>query len=51
MLEPETIQRFNKNMANTILVVAQWGDEGKGKIIGVLTGQADVVRYAGARGA
>src|SRR6266576_6726638 len=30
-------------MANTILVGAQWGDEGKGKIIGVLTGQADVV--------
>src|SRR5437762_9443137 len=30
-------------MANTILVGAQWGDEGKGKIIDVLTGQADVV--------
>ncbi|MFL6536791.1 MAG: adenylosuccinate synthetase, partial [Chthoniobacterales bacterium] len=25
-------------MANTILVGAQWGDEGKGKIIDVLTG-------------
>jgi len=31
------------NMANTILVGAQWGDEGKGKIIDVLTEKADVV--------
>lgn len=30
-------------MANTILVGAQWGDEGKGKIIDVLTGNADLV--------
>src|SRR3954466_10497011 len=30
-------------MANTILVGAQWGDEGKGKIIDVLTDEADVV--------
>ncbi|MEY2536749.1 MAG: adenylosuccinate synthase [Verrucomicrobiota bacterium] len=30
-------------MANTILIGAQWGDEGKGKIIDVLTGNADVV--------
>ncbi|MDX2226680.1 MAG: adenylosuccinate synthase [Verrucomicrobiae bacterium] len=30
-------------MANTILVGAQWGDEGKGKIIDVLTEKADVV--------
>src|SRR5438045_484483 len=30
-------------MANTILVGAQWGDEGKGKIIDFLTEQADVV--------
>src|SRR6266480_4160483 len=30
-------------MANTILVGAQWGDEGKGKIIDVLTNDADVV--------
>ena len=35
-------------MPNTILVGAQWGDEGKGKIIDVLTSQADViVRYQG----
>jgi adenylosuccinate synthase len=30
-------------MANTILVGAQWGDEGKGKIIDVLTDDADIV--------
>src|SRR3989475_128951 len=41
-----------KIMANTILVGAQWGDEGKGKIIDVLTEQADVVvRYAGGNNA
>ncbi len=35
-------------MPNTILVGAQWGDEGKGKVIDVLTVQADViVRYQG----
>lgn len=30
-------------MANTILVGAQWGDEGKGKIIDVLTAKTDIV--------
>src|SRR5437868_10665270 len=30
-------------MANTILIGAQWGDEGKGKIIDVLTGKANIV--------
>ena len=30
-------------MANTILVGVQWGDEGKGKIIDVLTDKADIV--------
>src|SRR3954451_11783854 len=35
--------RTKVNMANTILVGAQWGDEGKGKIIDVLTQQADIV--------
>src|SRR5437899_10313413 len=30
-------------MANTILVCAQWGDEGKCKIIDVLTSKADVI--------
>lgn len=35
-------------MPNTILVGAQWGDEGKGKVVDVLTSQADVVvRYQG----
>ena len=41
-----------KFMANTILVGAQWGDEGKGKIIDVLTETAGVVvRYAGGNNA
>src|SRR5919108_3945160 len=30
-------------MANTILVGAQWGDEGKGKIIDVLTAETDII--------
>ncbi|HEY9418979.1 MAG TPA: adenylosuccinate synthase [Candidatus Udaeobacter sp.] len=30
-------------MANTILIGAQWGDEGKGKIIDVLTAKTDIV--------
>jgi adenylosuccinate synthase len=30
-------------MANTILIGAQWGDDGKGKIIDVLTAKADIV--------
>ncbi|HOE60108.1 MAG TPA: adenylosuccinate synthase [Kiritimatiellia bacterium] len=35
-------------MPNTVLVGAQWGDEGKGKVIDVLTSQADlIVRYQG----
>jgi adenylosuccinate synthase len=43
---------LQKFMSNTILVGAQWGDEGKGKIIDVLTEQADVVvRYAGGNNA
>lgn len=33
---------------NTVLIGSQWGDEGKGKIIDVLTAQADIiVRYQG----
>jgi adenylosuccinate synthase len=32
-----------KGMANTILIGAQWGDEGKGKIIDFLTADADIV--------
>jgi adenylosuccinate synthase len=39
-------------MATTVLVGAQWGDEGKGKIIDVLTEQADlVIRYQGGNNA
>ena len=35
-------------MSNTVLMGAQWGDEGKGKIIDVLTENIDlVVRYQG----
>ena len=34
---------FSISMANTILVGTQWGDEGKGKIIDVLTAKSDVV--------
>src|SRR5207302_11076567 len=37
------LKRAALTMANTILVGAQWGDEGKGKIIDVLTEQADIV--------
>jgi adenylosuccinate synthase len=39
-------------MPNTVLIGAQWGDEGKGKIIDVLTEEADVVvRYQGGNNA
>ena len=39
-------------MPNTILIGAQWGDEGKGKIIDVLTERADwVVRAQGGNNA
>ena len=35
---------------NTVLIGSQWGDEGKGKIIDVLTSKADyVVRYVTAQ--
>jgi adenylosuccinate synthase len=39
-------------MSNTVLIGAQWGDEGKGKIIDVLTEDADwIVRYQGGNNA
>ena len=39
-------------MTNVVVMGAQWGDEGKGKIIDVLTEDADiVVRYAGGNNA
>jgi adenylosuccinate synthase len=35
-------------MSNTVLVGAQWGDEGKGKIVDILSEKADyIVRYQG----
>jgi len=35
-------------MANTVIVGAQWGDEGKGKIIDILAQDADyIIRYQG----
>src|SRR3954447_23976909 len=34
---------FRFHMANTILIGMQWGDEGKGKIIDVLTANTDIV--------
>ncbi len=37
---------------NVVIVGAQWGDEGKGKIVDILTGQADiVVRFQGGNNA
>ncbi len=39
-------------MPNTVLIGAQWGDEGKGKVIDVLTARVDwVVRYQGGNNA
>ena len=39
-------------MANVVVVGTQWGDEGKGKIVDLLTGHADlVVRYQGGNNA
>ncbi len=39
-------------MANTVLIGSQWGDEGKGKVIDVLTAEANwVVRYQGGNNA
>ena len=39
-------------MANVVVVGAQWGDEGKGKIVDWLSEQADiVVRFQGGHNA
>lgn len=47
---PETSE-FNK-MAKTVLIGSQWGDEGKGKIIDVLTKNMDwVIRFQGGNNA
>ena len=43
-MHPRCVGTFHRLfMANTILVGAQWGDEGKGKIIDFLTEKADIV--------
>lgn len=40
------------NMANIVIVGAQWGDEGKGKIVDLLTRHADIViRFQGGNNA
>ena len=39
-------------MTNTVIIGAQWGDEGKGKIVDILTKDADaVVRFQGGNNA
>jgi adenylosuccinate synthase len=39
-------------MPNTVIVGAQWGDEGKGKVIDIYAGKADIVaRYQGGNNA
>src|SRR5882762_2976431 len=41
-----------RNMANVVVVGAQWGDEGKGKIVDWLSKRADVVvRFQGGHNA
>ncbi|MCU0622912.1 MAG: adenylosuccinate synthetase, partial [Gemmatimonadaceae bacterium] len=39
---------FDSSVRTLVVVGAQWGDEGKGKLVDVLAEQADwVVRYQG----
>ena len=46
------VQGMRVNMANIVIVGAQWGDEGKGKIVDLLTQYADlVVRFQGGNNA
>src|SRR5512147_2368059 len=45
-------RRSSTAMANLIVVGAQWGDEGKGKIVDLLTAHFDIVaRYQGGHNA
>ena len=45
-------QKMRVNMASVVVVGAQWGDEGKGKIVDLLTRYADlVVRFQGGNNA
>jgi adenylosuccinate synthase len=49
---PQKGEPGGTNMANVVIVGAQWGDEGKGKIVDVYTERADmVVRYQGGHNA
>jgi adenylosuccinate synthase len=48
----KNLTRLNNKMTVTVIVGAQWGDEGKGKIVDLLTEKADVVaRYQGGNNA
>ena len=51
--EPGPIREFyQRKMANVVVVGAQWGDEGKGKIVDWLSERADVVvRFQGGHNA
>src|SRR6516165_771609 len=52
LLVCSTFQGPVKRMANVVVVGAQWGDEGKGKIVDWLSEQADiVVRFQGGHNA
>ena len=52
MLEPLRVAGNTFEMANVVVVGAQWGDEGKGKIVDWLSEQADiVVRFQGGHNA
>ena len=49
---PATLQRKTCALANVTVIGAQWGDEGKGKIVDWLASRADVVvRFQGGHNA
>ena len=51
-MHPTWCMGVRVNMANIVIVGAQWGDEGKGKIVDLLTQYADtVVRFQGGNNA
>ena len=46
------LRRERKQLANVVLVGAQWGDEGKGKVVDILAQKADlIVRFQGGNNA
>src|ERR1700756_3384239 len=50
--DAKVARRISPRMANVVVVGAQWGDEGKGKIVDWLSEQADiVVRFQGGHNA